>query len=354
MPQDQENTRVINHKVLRQGTGIIALLMPFAVQFLSGEESSLQSISASYWTESGDIFVGSLIAVAFFLAAYNGTSLCQKDAEYWISKAAGLFALFVALVPTAKDGYYPPQWVAKMTFGHTATVHYIAAISLFICLYLLINFFARRAKYKGKRSRSKIYAAIGLGMLIGMPAVYFIATALGSDDQIYWVEVLGLVLFGAGWLVAGSYKTESKLNSLDGAEKLGEFKVDPKNMNYPTDIFVNGGVKYLLIAEGCWNDSFLAAGPTGWGPAWQWWTKRNRMPGQPVFMLCGNIGKQVEDEQLVFGIGYKRFWTAPEKVNELEPDERKLYLFANDWRNRYDNNSGSMSVSIYAIRNEDK
>lgn len=349
MPQDQTNTRIVNHKFLRQGTGIIALLMPFAVQWLSGPESSVSSISASYWTDSGDIFVGSLVAVAFFLAAYNGTGLCHKDGEYWLSKAAGLFALFVALVPTGKTNCNPPQWVYKMTFGHTTLVHYISAISLFICLFLLINFFARRAKYKGKPLRAKIYSAIGLGMLIGMPAVFFIGPLFGLKNEIYWVEVLGLVLFGAGWLVAGSYKTVSEQDLPSGAVKLGEFKVDPKNMNYPTDIVVKGGEQYLLIAKGCWKDSFLSSGPTGWGPDWQWWTKRNRMQRQPVFMLCGNIGKQLDDEELVFSVGYKRFWTAPEKVNELEADERKLYLFANDWRKRYENNSGIMTVAVYKI-----
>ena len=347
----KDHPRIINHKVLRKGTGIIALLLPFVAVWLSGEKE-LTSVSVSYWTDSGDIFVGSLIAVAFFLAAYNGTSNCRKDTEYYLSKCAGFFALVVALIPTncnLNDCAEVPEWVSKITFDKAPFIHNFAAIFLFILLFLLISFFARRAKYKEKLPRSRFYSAISLGMLIGMPLVYVIGHYVNWYNPIYGVEFLGLVLFGMGWLTAGSYKSEPKEEVPKTALKLAEIEVDPVNKNFPTNIEVKEGEEYLFEAEGCWKDYFLSCGPNGWGASWNPLALKNRIKRQPVFMLCGNVGKSWDDEHLTFAIGDNKTWIVPTQVNGLKPEERKLFLFANDWENKYDNNSGAMRVVIYKL-----
>ena len=63
-------TRQINHKTMRAMVGVIALFLAPAVWLLSDVDQPLTSISISYWTNAGDIFVGALIAVGFFLFAY--------------------------------------------------------------------------------------------------------------------------------------------------------------------------------------------------------------------------------------------------------------------------------------------
>ena len=97
MPTQEQLMRVINYKTMRVIVGLIALLMPPAVVLLSGQEdlTSMSSISISYWTDSRDIFVGSLFAVGFFLAAYNGTGKYERS-EKWISRVACFFAVIVA------------------------------------------------------------------------------------------------------------------------------------------------------------------------------------------------------------------------------------------------------------------
>ena len=80
MEIEQKPTRVINHKSMRKTIGLIAFSLPLLVIPLSGRTfAEMQSISISYWTYAGDIFVGSLVAVAFFLFAYNGTGDCRRD-----------------------------------------------------------------------------------------------------------------------------------------------------------------------------------------------------------------------------------------------------------------------------------
>ncbi len=202
------NSTIVNHKFLRKATGIIALFLAFVVQLLSNHDGPLSSISFSYWTESRDLFVGGLAAVAFFMIAYNGKNRQKKDLEYWLSKAAGFFAIFVALFPTDSEGQNPAEWVVGLTGNNAGTVHNIAAISLFVCLFVLITFFAKRAKEKGKLMRSRTYKIISYGMLFGMPGLYFLSEGLGWSNTVYLVEVLGLLLFGIGWLVAGSYRND--------------------------------------------------------------------------------------------------------------------------------------------------
>ena len=61
---------VFDYRALRLFVGIIAFALPFVVIVLS--PVPLSSISASYFTEARDAFVGMLFFVWAFLCAYNG------------------------------------------------------------------------------------------------------------------------------------------------------------------------------------------------------------------------------------------------------------------------------------------
>ena len=335
--------------------------MPLLVLCLSGiPVANLQSISASYWTDSRDIFVGCLMAIAFFLMAYNGTGACRRDIEFWLSRVAGICAIFVALVPadcTLSHCGKTADWVIYLFSGYHPYVHLAAAILLFVCLILLIGLFSLRAKYKGKLPRARIYFAISLGMLLGMPVVFFVGCFTDWYQPVFWVEWMGLTLFGIGWLIAGWYKTEPLKPLPDGAKYLNEFNVDPRNPNFPTDITVEAGEQYLFQARGCWKDWFVECSAHGWGPDWNPFAYWNRIKWQPLFLLCGNIGKSWNDKERTFAIGERYIWTVPSAFSGLDKEQRKLYLFANDWETRYDNNyaldakeGGPLKVTIYLLK----
>jgi len=362
MQAQQKSMRVINHKTMRVIIGLIAFLMPFAVWLLS-DRSRLSSVSISYWTDSRDIFVGCLIVVGFFLSAYNGPGRCG-GLEKLLSRAGCLFAICIALFPTRNfdkriDG--APAWILYISNNKPQVIHYTAAISLFGCLFLMLLFFSFRASRKGKAGRSMTYIGFSLGMLLGMPVLYIILDKIyGLYDALFYVEWLGLGLFGAGWLTAGWYKTEvmevpakaTKLKTIDN--------VDPSKRNFPTGIDVEMDAQYFFLAEGCWKDFILRCGPNGWGPKWNPFARKNRIEWQPFFMLCGNIGMR-EDKDLNFCIGDRNSWSVPDevknKVNQLE--DRQLYLFANDWPTdeAYQNNKeldpeegGPLKVTIYQLK----
>ncbi|PSU47372.1 hypothetical protein C9J12_15355 [Photobacterium frigidiphilum] len=368
MQSEVKPMRIINHKTVRKGIGLIALLMPWAVLWLSGYSwSEMSSISVSYWTDSRDIFVGCLIAVAFALASYNGTGTCRRDTEFWLSKAAGVFALLVALFPTIcsfEDKVKctdAPNWIMHISFNHPQYIHYTAAILFFICLILLMSFFSLRAKYKEKHLRSRLYFVISLLMLFGIPTVYIIGELTSLYESTFWAELVGLTLFGIGWLKAGWYKTEPKAYLPKGATLVDIVEVNPKNKNNPTEVVIEVGVEYFFKAEGCWKDWFLECGPHGWGPNWNPLNYNNRIEWKPLFLLCGNIGKNWNDEDRTFCIGDRNTWALPSGLNDLNPEERKLYLFANDWKTRYGNNyvlepkeGGPLKVEIYRLQSNEE
>ncbi|MBO6506662.1 MAG: hypothetical protein JJ850_01255 [Kordiimonadaceae bacterium] len=226
---DALQSRQINHKTMRQIVGGIALFLAFFTYWLSDVYWPVNSISATYWTNSGDLFVGSLIVVGFFLAAYNGKH--GRDLEYYISKVAAVLAVFVALFPTdiectadqvttgqACPVFAPSTWIDAITgfLGTSADViHYVAAIPLFICLVVLLWFFSKRAKEKGHPGRALAYRILAIAMIAGMAIIYGIVHFwLVRSDAIFWVEGWALMTFGIAWLLAGSYTSDPELSSV--------------------------------------------------------------------------------------------------------------------------------------------
>ena len=192
--------------------GCIALLLSPVAYWLSGKGDELTSISISYWTDAGDIFVGALIAVGFFLSSYNGQGK-EKDAEFYISRFACVFAIGIALFPT--EGFsnrnIPPQWTTWFSdvFGLVPeNIHFACAILLFGSLIALMWFFSIRALSKGKSERANYYRVIAIAMGLGILLMFAIGKLTGWATYLFWIEVYGLTLFGIGWLLAGMYKTE--------------------------------------------------------------------------------------------------------------------------------------------------
>lgn len=210
--------RQINHKVLRVIVGCIALLLAPTVYLLSGNENTLTSISISYWTDSRDIFVGSLIVVGFFLSAYNGGGN-GRDWEYILSKAACVFAVCVAFFPTEGFGQQdiPAKWILTITetLGtRPQYVHYTSAILLFACLIALMWFFSKKAMKKGKAGRAYFYRSVSVLMASGIIGLAIYGRITHSSNTTLLIEIWGLTLFGIGWLTAGSYKTDPFLENL--------------------------------------------------------------------------------------------------------------------------------------------
>jgi hypothetical protein len=195
---DGNKAVVFDYRALRLLMGFIALALPFAVSILSS--SPLSSISASYYTEGRDAFVGMLFVVSAFLWAYNGHSL----KEAYASKIASLAAVFVAIFPTSCDLCKP---------GIKSFIHYGAAATLFAILaYFCFGPFRKNTKGKGgkKGRRSKIYFTCGcimVGCMLGLVVTKLTISeeTIKSLSVTYWAEAIALCAFGIAWTVAGKY-----------------------------------------------------------------------------------------------------------------------------------------------------
>ncbi|MBD3789143.1 MAG: hypothetical protein IE885_02035 [Campylobacterales bacterium] len=126
----------IDHRMIKLLIGIIAITLANATSIFS--HHTILSISESYhyggWAR--DVFVGSLFAIATFMAAYNGFS----QTEMLLSKAAAVAALGVAMFP-CECGFHD-EVIPK--------VHAISAATMFLILALLCYVFYQRAMKKKK------------------------------------------------------------------------------------------------------------------------------------------------------------------------------------------------------------
>lgn len=189
---------VFYYRALRLLMGFIALAPPFVVSLLSS--TPLSSISASYYTEARDAFVGMLFVVSAFLWADKGHSL----REAYASKIASLEAVFVAIFPTSCD-------VCQTEIE--SIIHYVAAVSLFAMLaYFCFGPFRKNTKGQGgkKGRRSKIYFTCGW-IMVGCMLIVGVLELTISDETIkalsitYWAEAIALGAFGVAWILAGKY-----------------------------------------------------------------------------------------------------------------------------------------------------
>lgn len=195
---DKNPTAVFDYRALRLLVGLIAFTLPFVVSILSS--SRLSSISASYYTNARDAFVGMLFIVSSFLWAYNG----HTTIEAWASKLASLAAILIAVFPTACDSCEP---------NTKSAIHYEAAVILFSLLaYFCFYPFRENTKGKGgkKGLRGKIYLFCGWIMVGCMLAVAVTKATLPEEtikalSVTYWAESIALVSFGFAWIVAGKY-----------------------------------------------------------------------------------------------------------------------------------------------------
>ena len=189
---------VFDYRALRLLMGLIAILIAPVVIIISSE--SLSSISASYYTNARDVFVGSLFIVGAFWWAYKGHMFKQTV----ISKVASIAVILVALFPTACATCGPSL---------ASNIHIVAAITFFsILAYFCFGPFRLNTKGRGGKrgARSKIYFGCGCvivgSMLVGLIAHLTMSNeAIDARNIIFWVELSALTAFGVAWLVAGKY-----------------------------------------------------------------------------------------------------------------------------------------------------
>jgi hypothetical protein len=197
---------VFDYRLLRLVIGVIAFALPIIVLIAAGDVR-LTSISASYYTDARNYFVGLLFVVAAFLLAYNG----HLFSEALASKFASAAAVGVALFPTLCGNEASLNKYIECATQNTATMHYVSAATMFgVLAYFCLGPFRDKTKTHGPMfaRRRKIYWLCGwsiiLSFVIGIVASWLFKDNLSEENAILlYAETAALWAFGIAWIVSG-------------------------------------------------------------------------------------------------------------------------------------------------------
>ncbi len=206
----EEQNMVLGYRELRMIVGVLGFTYPFLLPvycIVTGNFRTPEpSVSAYYHTAAHDLFVGVLCAIAVFFFAYKG----HTRENHWDSRAGNLacvFALGVALFPTAYLHPEVPQWVGR--------VHGVASAALFVTLACFSLFlFTKTNKSKAnlgrkKKQRNFVYRFCGwlIFLCIGLIGAYkyfgWSGLSIVGLPFVYTLEAIALVAFGSSWLIKG-------------------------------------------------------------------------------------------------------------------------------------------------------
>jgi len=203
----------LSYEIMRNGIGVLGLAFPIVLIVGGGVDHVQASLSAYYHFsrlhpgEYGagtmrDVFVGMLCAIGAFLFFYRGHSFPEDIAL----NIAGVSAVLIALVPM--DWPSPPP-------GHpvsmAANVHYLCAGLFFVMIAYVCVFRARDTlcivkSPRRRRAFARIYLVFGILMLatpITVATLEFLGPFAGYRYSTMVIEVAGVLVFAAFWLIKG-------------------------------------------------------------------------------------------------------------------------------------------------------
>lgn len=213
-PGTKTPVQLISYRTLRQMLGILGIAMPILVwagSQLAGPTELKGSISAYWFTNSRDIFVGILVAYAVFLISYRAYARIDNQ----ITNGAGVLALIIAFFPALAEGDSASPWLfALLDSASTSMIHYISAATFFVALSVISFFlFTRSGSKKPSRrklQRNVVYRACGLVIFLSIACIgIFMALpdetrlALAPWHPVFMLESLALTAFGISWLLKG-------------------------------------------------------------------------------------------------------------------------------------------------------
>jgi hypothetical protein len=219
---DPNRDLLISYTTLRKIVGILGIALPIVLLFgsmlFSECEGPQRSISHTYHTRMGDVFVGFLCAIALFLFVYRG----PEAIDGILGNVAGVLGILVALIPCTPrpgaggfDNCIINRGLAA-DYGLGDAHNIIAGLFLLVLAYFSIALFTKTRQGEQptpeKRLRNTIYRICGWIIVICVIAcaiVMFITKGKDPEPEwmslkpIFWLETAALWAFGFSWLVKG-------------------------------------------------------------------------------------------------------------------------------------------------------
>lgn len=213
----QVRLMIFSFRLMRVTVGvlglIIGILLPLITALVTQCFHIQESISHYYYTIAGDVFVGLLCAVAFFLISYPGNGEWE---DIWTNVAGGC-AVGVAFFPTSyrqlntsctKFSYLYPDFVSWLHLGFAAAFFLILGYVAF-CQFPVPGL----QQVNGISKRRKLFYK-GCGLLM-WACILALSPMLFSDSYkhflsvnklVFALEVVALLAFGTCWFIKGTEK----------------------------------------------------------------------------------------------------------------------------------------------------
>lgn len=201
--EKREDIQIISYLTLRTLIGTLGILLPVLLAiggFIFSKSFVLKSsISNYYYTPMGNVLVGVLFVLGFFLLTYKG----YKSIDNITGSLGFLFALGVALFPCQSD-------FMAVRIVHFASAGLLFSVFVFFSLVLFTKTHEDKEPSSGKKNRNVVYWVCGLAMilfllLIALSFIFLTPDQRNAYKLIFWLESAALWAFGISWLVKGRF-----------------------------------------------------------------------------------------------------------------------------------------------------
>lgn len=204
-PHDHVRELVMSYMILRRVIGAIGLALPVALvvgHWVIDHDPLPPTLSDYYYSDMRDLMIGSMWALAVFMASYRGHERKDDITGDITCVSAILMSLFpVALSSGATE--------TQQLIGY---VHLTAAGIFFVSLaYFCLVLFRKGGASRERRKvlRDRVYLTCG-SVLVGCLVALIVFGIQGDDwpwieewKLVFWIEAIGIWAFGWSWLVKG-------------------------------------------------------------------------------------------------------------------------------------------------------
>jgi uncharacterized protein YhhL (DUF1145 family) len=205
-PPGSSDPQLIAYRSLRQAIGYIGVALPFVLAIGKSvtQGGGLQdSISAYYYTDMRNVFVGSLCAIGVFLMCYRG----YNPRDLGAGRFAFVCAIGVAFCPTTP---FPDATQLQRIVGR---LHLTFATLLFLtfayfCWFLFTKTDPIKKPTPKKLQRNTVYkvCAVAIVACIALIAILKLTALEAATDRyapVFWLESFTILAFGISWLTKG-------------------------------------------------------------------------------------------------------------------------------------------------------
>lgn len=198
-----KNDQIISYYALRiliGATGVFLPLLLIIGNLIANETIRIEYSVSDYYDNgtAGDILVGVLFVLGFFLMTYKG----YDNTDSRIANLGCMFALGVALCPTTS-----PNNLVHI-------LHFVFALLLFTVFIIFSIYLFRKTDpekpcTREKDMRNNVYLTCGIIMIaciagIALSMLLFKAAA-AQYKLVFWLESVALVAFGISWITKAEF-----------------------------------------------------------------------------------------------------------------------------------------------------